>query len=381
MEVCVMKIGKYLSSLLILGLFLTLSAGWAHSEENLQYLKAQELFNKAKRGWMGVKITQSGHQLKGEGKEGKPRAGVEIVEIVNGSPAAEAGLEEGDIISRIDYRRVEKVEDVTGYLGEKKPGDAIRIVILRDGREKRIRLVLGVWPDKGGSVLRDFYKAPGWGGEDFLFALKGGKPRLGVTLIVPTDQLREYFGVERGLGVLVSKVIEGMPAEKAGLRAGDVILAVNGDEIHSTADLRRALDRIEKGETAEIDIMRDGEILTLSAELDTERVGAGYRGLIERLPGKELQEELRIIGESKDKALEALKEYLKEHEKMVREQLEKQKPLIKDYLEKLRELLEEYQQDLEDYHKNKDSIEFYRQSLPHLQKLEIKEQETATYRI
>ena len=359
-----MKPVKYLSPLVVAILLSALSAGWVQGGEKTEHKRAVELFNKAKRGWMGVKIKESKVMAEGDEREGNHRKGVEIVDVVEGSPAMEAELEKGDLITRIDYRRIESIEDLTGYIKEKKPGDTVRLVILRDGREKRIRLVLGEWPERTEGFLGDIFRVPRQGREDFLFALRGGKPRLGVTLIEPTDQLRDYFRVERGLGVLVSTVIEDTPAEKAGLKAGDVILAVNGDEIRSTSDLRKSLDRIEKGEVAEIDVMRAGSLLTFSAEIDTERSDAGYRGLLERFTGKDFQGELRRIDESKEKALEALKDYLEEHEKMVREQLEKQKPLIEDYLENLRDLLEHYRESLEGLQKEKSSIEFYRQSLP-----------------
>ena len=62
------------------------------------------------------------------------------------------------------------------------------------------------------------------------------KPKLGVELVQPTSELREHYGAPSDAGVIVGKVLEGMPAEDAGIRVGDVIVSANGREIEMTLD-------------------------------------------------------------------------------------------------------------------------------------------------
>ncbi len=94
---------------------------------------------------------------------------------------------------------------------------------------------------------------------------------LGVHIQDLNDQLREYFKVPSG-GALVTEVEEDSPAEEAGLRAGDVIVEVNGERIDDAEDLIDEISRMEKGETAKIKVIRDGKEKVLEAKIE-ERKG------------------------------------------------------------------------------------------------------------
>src|SRR5262249_42281882 len=74
-----------------------------------------------------------------------------------------------------------------------------------------------------------------------------GRPRLGISAEPVTDQLAGFFGVRDGHGVLVSEVTDGSPAAKGGLKAGDVIVAVDGGKIESVSDLRNQLSKKTEG--------------------------------------------------------------------------------------------------------------------------------------
>jgi len=107
----------------------------------------------------------------------------------------------------------------------------------------------------------EFRDGPGEGG---FFGF--GRPVLGVQLVEPTPELREHLGGPPDAGVLISKVLEGMPAEEAGLRVGDLIVAVDRRDIEDTRDLIRAL-REHAGESVDIEIVRDGSTMRLSVAL------------------------------------------------------------------------------------------------------------------
>jgi serine protease Do len=84
-----------------------------------------------------------------------------------------------------------------------------------------------------------------------------------------TPQLEEYFGVTGG--VLVTSVTEGTPAAAAGLKAGDVITAVDGTTIDSSSDLRRSLQRLDAGAEFSLSIVRDRKTMTIKGKLDAPR--------------------------------------------------------------------------------------------------------------
>lgn len=96
--------------------------------------------------------------------------------------------------------------------------------------------------------------------------LSGGY--LGVELLPMTGQLRAYFGVPADQGVLISRVEEGSPAEKAGFEAGDVIVRVDEEAVATPWDLTLAVRGHEQGETARISVWRDGKPLDFDVRLE-----------------------------------------------------------------------------------------------------------------
>jgi hypothetical protein len=90
---------------------------------------------------------------------------------------------------------------------------------------------------------------------------------LGVRVQGMTEELRAYFKAPRGRGVLISRVEEDTPAGKAGLRAGDVIIAVDGKGIAAQGDIGSALSDREPGDTVAVKIVRDGVEKTIDVEV------------------------------------------------------------------------------------------------------------------
>jgi hypothetical protein len=99
-----------------------------------------------------------------------------------------------------------------------------------------------------------------------------GKPvargYLGVGLTDLTPELRAHFGVPQEAGVMVSKVDAGSPAEKAGLKVGDVVTAIDGKPIATSFDLRQRIRGAEDGAAATVEVWRGGKVQTLTANLE-----------------------------------------------------------------------------------------------------------------
>jgi membrane-associated protease RseP (regulator of RpoE activity) len=119
--------------------------------------------------------------------------------------------------------------------------------------------------------------------------LRGKRAFLGVSLIDLTPELREYFGGSKDSGVIVGSIENGSPAEKAGLKIGDVVVSVDGKDVDSSWDLRRALSDKKEGDTVRIDYMRGKQRASTMATL-VERQGLIIQGADWEEMGRKLSE-------------------------------------------------------------------------------------------
>lgn len=107
------------------------------------------------------------------------------------------------------------------------------------------------------------------------FSFKSGRGRLGVNATDMTEELRDYFGAPKTAGVLVQRVEPGSPAQKAGLKVGDVITRVGGAAVESPSDVSQALADKKSGELVPVTVVRARKTLQLQAKLDTDAPGDG----------------------------------------------------------------------------------------------------------
>ncbi len=132
--------------------------------------------------------------------------------------------------------------------------------------------------------------------------------RLGVQLQSMTPELREFMDAPEDRGVLVVRVREGSAAEKAGLRVGDVIVAIGGEPIHDTSDVVQEVVSAEENAQVEIEISREGKAQTVTAVL------AGKPGE-PRAPFSWFQRGMPPFGPELEKRLEELERRLEELER------------------------------------------------------------------
>jgi membrane-associated protease RseP (regulator of RpoE activity) len=95
----------------------------------------------------------------------------------------------------------------------------------------------------------------GMGPDSFAFSFGGGR-RIGVTTTPLTKQLGDYFGIGDGKGVLVTGVTDDSPAARAGIRAGDVIISVDGEKVDGSGDISRAINKKKEGDVT-LTVVRD----------------------------------------------------------------------------------------------------------------------------
>ena len=187
--------------------------------------------------------------------------GVGITQVMNDSPAQKAGLHQNDVILRIDGDNVTSVRKLNRLVSEIAPDHSVKITISRNGSEQEVTATIG--KRKNPIVAGDLFKqepkvwkfeGPMFGqlpnnGDDLTFMF-GNSRRIGVSTVELTKQLADYFGIADGRGVLVTSVSDDGPAAKAGLKAGDVITAVDGKAVDSPGDIARLINRKKDGEVS-----------------------------------------------------------------------------------------------------------------------------------
>jgi len=215
-----------------------------------------------------------------EATEGKTTAGVRVDSVDEGSPAEKAGLRKGDVVVEFDGERVRSVRQFTRLVSETPVGRTVSAAVLRDGQRTTVSVTprendsFRVFDSDGWRVLDELRAArrptpapPLPPQMDSLFRLRSNQ--LGVTVNTLTDQLGDYFGTKTG--VLVMSVQEESLASRIGVKAGDVITAINGATVEDSAELRRRMDRIEDGEEFTLNVMRDKKALTLKGKIEVSR--------------------------------------------------------------------------------------------------------------
>jgi predicted metalloprotease with PDZ domain len=209
--------------------------------------------------------------------------GALVSDVPEDGPAAEAGLATDDVIVSWNGSRVESAAQLRRVVSETPAGRSARVGYVRAGRERTADVKLednapdvARWmPRLDGDALGRLEEGLGAtryhldelrNGEGLTFArtfMGGG--RLGVSIQSLGDQLAEYFGAAEG-GALVVSVGEDSPAARAGLKAGDVIVAVAGESVEGPNELARKISRADEGEV-EIGVLRDRKARTLKATL------------------------------------------------------------------------------------------------------------------
>jgi len=233
-------------------------------------------------GWLGIEIAEISADRAKELKLGAVR-GVEVVQVETDSPAAKAGLKEHDVITTYDSQTVEGRVQFRRLVRETPPGRSVSLGVSRDGSAQSLSVVIGDRGDEIENNVRVFrhpeHPAPpsSFVMPDFDFQFVAPEvmdtrtPLLGISAEDLNGQLGAYFGAPNGEGILVRDVKRGTPAEKAGLKAGDVITKVDDKPVKSLRDLRTELR--EKGEqkTVSLSVLRKGSAMTMPIEIEKPR--------------------------------------------------------------------------------------------------------------
>ena len=229
--------------------------------------------------------------------------GVGIEKVVENSPAANAGLQNGDVIVRFEGEEVKSVLKLTRLISEVAPEQTAKVTVLRGGTEREFNVTLGrrdLPQSAPGNFsfenLPTFPAVPRTPqtpavpfpplqreGDGDVFVWRGTASRqIGVGVTALTKQLGDYFGVPEGRGLLINNVRENSPASKAGLKAGDIIVEIEDKEVKGQMDLIRAVNEKQEGDIS-LTIVRDRNRKTVRVTPEPSKGGLMNFGEFENL--------------------------------------------------------------------------------------------------
>jgi len=235
----------------------------------------------------------------------KEEQGVEITMVDQDAPAGKAGIKEHDVILTMNGTAIESGAQLRRMIHEMPAGRMVIFGISRDGQPVTIKVQLAdrkktfVYLPKDKDFHFEIPPIPNLPDFDMptSVVLVHTSARSGLMVENITPQLGEFFGVKNGNGVLVRSVEKGSRADKAGFRAGDVIVRVNDQPVHDTSDFSHAL-RSRNAGAVTVNVIRDKKEQNLSLPLPERRESGEME---ESLEMPEIDAETRVeMGEVQD---------------------------------------------------------------------------------
>jgi S1-C subfamily serine protease len=222
---------------------------------------------RVQRGWLGIGFNPNEEGL------------VEIVDVEEKSPAELAKLEEGDIVLQIDEKNLTSPEMLKKEIRMRKPNQTVTLKIRRDGKESDVKVKLGEYTEENAwremevrfprlfAPEQKFLEIAPRAGVQFGFETR---KYIGVKVGPLNKELAEFFGAKDGKGLLISQIKEGSPAEKSGLKVGDVLVKADGKKLERQGDLNKVIQEKEKGDKIKVEFYRDKRMKTVEIEIGEE---------------------------------------------------------------------------------------------------------------
>jgi predicted metalloprotease with PDZ domain len=298
----------------------------------------------------------------------KEEKGVEVTMVDQDAPAGKAGVKEHDVILDLNGTAIESKTQLHRMIHETPPGRVVTLGLSRDGQPMTIKVQLA---DRSKEFAHMGPKDWNWDSKNFHVEIPPMPnlpdfevPNMGVVYVHSsmrsglmvenlTPQLGEFFGAKNGSGVLVRSVEKGSRADKAGLRAGDVIVRVGDQPVHDTSDFTHALHDHSAGSVS-VSVIRDKREQTLTLTLpEHKESGESIEESFEapemdaetqtelsavRNEIAKLQPEMELAQQEMRKSVCLQQKQVKEQVKNLREQLQ---PQLREAIEKSRQKLQQ----------------------------------------
>ncbi len=229
------------------------------------------------RSFLGVNVAEISSERARELKL-KEERGVEITSVQTDTAAEKAGLLKGDVVLEYQGQRVEGIEQFQRLVRETPVGRQVKLLVSRGGANQTIAATIG---QKKGLTVAQGFKVPRietpevWIPDMPRAFTMYRSSQLGIEAESLDAQLATFFGVKEG--VLVRSVTKGSAAEKAGLKAGDVITKVEKTDVSTPREVSTAVRRLAKEKSVPLTVVREKKEITLAVAFEDEENRAAPR--------------------------------------------------------------------------------------------------------
>ncbi len=296
-------------------------------------------------GWLGISFSGGSNR---------------VYEVLKGSPAEAVGIARGDRIEEIAGKRIASFRDIAAALEFSLAGDRIGLALVRAGKPLHLDVQLGERhsdepqiaapepPEPPESpdddlphLIKELVEIPELailngtlpGVRNYVIDFSGSR-QLGIEVMEITVDLGQKFAVKEGYGLLISRISEGSPARKAGLKAGDIIVRANQSPLRRAVDLRMAMDTLKDKEAVLLELYRDGQTRKFSLVPDkSEKRSWNIRRFSQKMENLKdsisdeaklmYQDEINKLLHSKEKALDELQKEKRQSLKKIQEESQK----------------------------------------------------------
>jgi len=188
------------------------------------------------RGWLGVSIQPLTPEM-AESMDISAKEGVLVSQIFDGTPAAEGGIQAGDVVLEFNGKAVGDPNELQSAVAWTKPGTKAKVLLVRGGKRKTVTVEITRRPERPETALA---RTPGGEGT-----ASAKLEELGLQVSGVTAEAQERFGYKPGQGVLVTDVESGSLASRAGLEKGMLILQAGGKDVSKVSDLEKILEDVD----------------------------------------------------------------------------------------------------------------------------------------
>jgi serine protease Do len=231
--------------------------------------ETQQETKRSGRGWLGVSIQDMTPRL-ARSMHLKTESGALVSDVIDDSPAEDAGIHEEDVIVEFNGSAVKDADDVRAAVRHTPPGTQVAVTLQRGDDRKSVQVKIGKAPRATAFATTPIPPMPP---RVFRFETN---VLMGLTLRTLNGQLGHYFQAPGGHGVLVEEVEEESEAAKAGFQAGDVITGAGTEQVEEVRDVRRAMRNADEGDNVTFDILRRGSQQKLSLKVEDQGEARSY---------------------------------------------------------------------------------------------------------
>lgn len=195
------------------------------------------------RGYLGVMIQDLTDDMAASFDfDGK---GVLIGDVVAGGPGDNAGLQAGDIVIKLNGHEAGESSQLRNRIAELDPGTTVNLEVMRNGMSMQLDVTLG---------NRNQTQLASWQGD---VGSATDRSPIGISVRPLSDEMRQQAGIADG-GVVVTDADPSGLAWRAGIRRGDVVVAINGSELQSLRDYEKAMESVDISQGVRLRVSRDG---------------------------------------------------------------------------------------------------------------------------